>query len=296
MNAKPPFSIVIPSLLRTDLLRLCLQSVKDHAPDGTQVIVIDDGSKKGDVSQIARSMMPCEIIRHDKPQGFCIAANAGLKAARAEIVQMLNDDAELASGVTSAIEAFANPNVGAVAAMVLRWPGQTIDSAGDCYDVGGFAQPRGRGHRPIGQWLCPRDVDAASGCAAFYRRELILELGGFAESFGSFFEDVDLSLRLRRRGYSIRYVPDCRVLHRGSSSHRQCRSLIARQSRNEERVFWRNTGGTPTELVRHAVVLALKAFRRLTEGAFWPWSTGRFAAWVAESQSPADSISMERHR
>ncbi len=300
MSAKPPLSVIIPSHSRPDLLQLCLQSVVQHAPAGTQIIVIDDGSQDSVVSTLARTTTACQIIRFNEPRGFCVAANSGFAAARADIVQLLNDDTELASDVSSGIAAFADTTIAAVAPLVLRWPGQIIDSAGDSYDRGGFAQPRGRGQLPTGPWLTSRLVDAASACAAFYRREAVLAVGRFVESFGAYFEDVDLSLRLRHADYSIRYVPNCRVLHCGSASYGRPRGkLIEQQSRNEERLFWRNTNGSPAELLRHGVVLAGKTIRRISEGTLLPWAVGRLVAWRTEARAmqssppPANSTKFE---
>jgi GT2 family glycosyltransferase len=124
-------------------------------------------------------------------------------------------------------------------------------------------------------------VDAASGCAAFYRRERVLELGAFPESFGAYFEDVDLACRIRRAGDAIVFVPQSRVLHRGSSSYGRPRGrLLERQSCNEERLFWRNRAGGAGELARHAAVVAGKALRRWNEGALTPWLCGRLRAWA----------------
>ncbi len=295
MNAKPPLSVIIPSHSRPDLLKLCLQSVVQYAPVGTQIIVIDDGSKGGVVSTVAQSTAACQVIRFTEPRGFCVSANSGITAARADIVQLLNDDAELTTAAISAIAAFADTTVAAVAPLVLRWPGHCIDSAGDSYDRGGFARPRGRGQLPTGQWLTHRLVDAASACAAFYRREAVLAVGRFADSFSAYFEDVDLSLRLRHAGFSIRYMPDCRVLHRGSASYGRPRGkLIKQQSCNEERLFWRNTNRAPSELLRHAVVLAGKMGRRMAEGTFVPWTAGRMAAWCAEARAMQSSPPPEK--
>jgi GT2 family glycosyltransferase len=300
MNAKPPLSVVIPSHSRTDLLQLCLQSVNQFAPRGTQIIVIDDGSESAVVSDVARSATACDIIRHSHPRGFCVGANAGIAAARADIVQMLNDDAELKSDVPSAMAIFSDPGVAAVAPLVLRWPGHRIDSAGDSYDRGGFARPRGCGNLPAGRWLTPCDVDGVSACAGFFRRAAVLEVGGFPESFGAYFDDVDLSLRLGRAGYVIRFMPNCRVVHRGSSTYgRPHGRIVAQQSCNEERLFWRNTGGSAGDLLRHGAVLAGKSLRRLQDGAFIPWLSGRINAWAIEARTawtnsmPANSTKTE---
>jgi CDP-4-dehydro-6-deoxyglucose reductase len=60
---------------------------------------------------------------------------------------------------------------------------------------------------PHSSLLTPHSVFGASACAAFYRREALLAAGGFPEHFGAYFEDVDLSFRLRRLGFEIVYEP-----------------------------------------------------------------------------------------
>lgn len=299
MSAQPCLSIVIPSHQRLDLLARCLKSIAAHATPRYEVIVIDDGSANAAVTSTARGSLPCRVIRHERPQGFCRSANAGMAAAQGELVQLLNDDAELATDVAPALARFADPRVVAVAPLVLRWPGECIDSAGDRYDRGGFAQPRGRGQRPAGMWLAATQVDAASGCAAFYRRDAVMTAGGFPTFFDSHFEDVDLSLRLRRDGGVIMYEPECRVLHHGGATYRRgTPALIRRQSRNEEQLYWRNTAGTPAELLRHAAVLATKAIRRTTEGTIVPWLQGRADGILAVvrrrylAKQPANSTTM----
>src|SRR5262245_51949398 len=71
-------SVVIPSHNRADLLRLCLASVERFAPPGTEVIVVDDGSPGGIVSQAAAEFVGVKVIRRAKSGGFCAAANAGI--------------------------------------------------------------------------------------------------------------------------------------------------------------------------------------------------------------------------
>src|SRR5205823_1699570 len=188
-------------------------------------------------------------LRLPRRRGFCVAANAGIEAATAPVVELLNDDTEVEPGwAAAALAHFADPTVAAVAPLVLRWSGAGaathIDSAGDRYFRGGVAGKRGHGE-PLGpDYLRPGRVFGASASSAFYRRDLLRRVGAFPERFGAYFEDVDLSFRLHRAGGVIVYEPASRVLHRGGSSYgRPSWRLVERQSCNEERVFWRNMPG-----------------------------------------------------
>src|SRR5262249_56829417 len=120
-------------------------------------------------------------------------------------------------------------------------PGPRIDSAGATYHLGGFARKRGH-DRLVADFLpASGAVFGASASGGFYRRAALLRVGAFPESFGSYFEDVDVSFRLRRAGGRIVFEPRSRVWHRIGASHGvPDHRLAEQQSRNEERVFWRN--------------------------------------------------------
>jgi len=334
-------SIVIPSHRRADLLRLCLASVARYAPPQTEVIVVDDGSPGGVISQAASEFTGVKVIRQPRAGGFCIAANAGIAAAIAPVVELLNDDAEVTEGwATAALRWFADERIAAVAPLILqndpnrlqRGLQPLIDSAGDEYDPGGFAIKRGHGqtlekwrmesrewrvetgdrkeetgdrgqgtgnsinifvdsrlssslstlNSPLSTIQIPGLVWGASAAAAFYRREAVIRAGGFPEQFRAYFEDVDLSFRLRRLGFEIVYDPGSVVWHRVSSSYgrKPSRRVLEQQSCNEERVFWRNVRGMARArwLPRHAAVLMAKALKRFQEGTLMPWLLGRVRA------------------
>jgi GT2 family glycosyltransferase len=291
-------SVVIPSHNRPDLLAACLRSVRRHAPPGTQVLVVDDGSLGGSVTAAARTFSGVEVLRLPQRRGFCVAANAGVAAAGHPVVELLNDDTEVTAGwAEPALARFADAAVAAVAPLVLRWPGgevgaARIDSAGDRYYLGGIAGKRGHGEPLTADYLRPCRVFGASGSSAFYRRDAFLAAGGFPEEFGAYFEDVDLAFRLHRAGGEVVFEPASRVLHHVAASHGPPRGeLLEQQSCNEERVFWRNLPprALPAAVPLHLAVLLAKAWRRWREGTFAPFVRGRLRAL-------ADLPAVLRHR
>jgi GT2 family glycosyltransferase len=291
-------SIIIPSHNRTDLLRACLASVRRHAPAWTEVLVVDDGSPDEVASQTARGFGGVAVVRLPERRGFCVAANAGLRASRQPIVELLNDDTEVTAGwAEAALARFRQEDdVAAVAPLVLFWEVDSeaparIDSAGDRYYAGGVAGKRGHGRPLAPAYLRPRAVFGASASSAFYRREAVLRVGGFPEDFGAYFEDVDLAFRLQRAGYRALFEPASSVLHHGSASYRGQKALVEQQSRNEERVFWRNMpGGSMWRAVPlHLAVLAAKAWRRWREGNLLPFLRGRMRVL-------AEAATIWRHR
>jgi GT2 family glycosyltransferase len=284
----PSLSVVIPTHRRTDLLRACLRSVVRNAPSGTEILVVDDGSVGANAANVVAEFPPVSCLRLSGKKGFACAANAGLRIARGTVVEILNDDTEVTPGwAEAALAVFDDPQVAAVAPLVLYHPTTDLslrhatpilDSAGDRYYQGGIAQKRGHG-RALGKtFLKPCPVFGASASSAFFRRSVLLEVGDFPETFGAYFEDVDLAFRLHRAGWAVRFEPASRVYHHvGGSYAAKSRALVELQSRNEERVFWRNVPGRvlPRVLPVHLAVLAAKAWRRWEEGTLFPFLLGR---------------------
>lgn len=283
LMARPSLSIVIPSQSRHDLLRQCLRSVKRFAPSDAEILVVDDGSAGSIISLTALDFPGVRVLRHVRSRGFCVAANRGIEATRGTIIELLNDDTQVTAGWAEAAQrCFDDPAVGAVTPLVLAGvpedPVHIIDSAGDGYDIGGFAWKRGHGQPLRAEFLEPRTVTGASGSSVFLRRSALTRTGLFPEHFGAYFEDVDLSLRLNAAGHRIAYEPASRIWHQcGSSYGRARRLLVEKQSCNEERLFWRNLDRSrPWRAVsRHLAVLAGKAVRRWREGNLAPFIMGR---------------------
>ena len=136
---------------------------------------------------------------------------------------------------------FSDPRVAAVAPLVvIRSQPDLVDSAGDCYDW--FGRPFKRGRlQSVALWeKRPLEtVDAASASSAIYRARVLQIVGGFDPIFESYYEDIDLSLRIRLVGFRCVYAADCRILHDVSATFDHSRPALQRRlSRNAEFLFW----------------------------------------------------------
>jgi GT2 family glycosyltransferase len=231
------------------------------------------------VSRIAGKFPGVGCLRLSRRTGFCTSVNQGIRNAGGKIVEVLNDDTVATPGwAAAALACFGEQDVGAVAPLVLNLADGTIDSAGDYYYVGGIAGKRGHGRTCASRPMSVQPVFGASGSSAFYRREALLGVGAFPESFRAYFEDADLSFRLHRAGWKVLFQPESRIHHHVSSSYGPPRGrLLEQQSQNEERVFWRNLPWPALlfALPRHVAVVVAKAGRRFEEGNLRSFLCGR---------------------
>ena len=80
------------------------------------------------------------------------------------------------------------------------------------------------------------DVPLASGCFMLMRTALFRRVGGFDPAYFLYFEDYDLSLRLRREA-GIAYVPEARIVHHGGEAARKGPRHVAWFLRSAWRFF-----------------------------------------------------------
>ncbi|KMN16118.1 glycosyltransferase [Pseudomonas weihenstephanensis] len=94
-----------------------------------------------------------------------------------------------------------------------------VNNAGSALDGRGNAADIGINQSDAGQFDQPRELDAFCGCSVLMSRMLFVEHGGFDERFFMYYEDADLSWRIRKAGWKILFEPQSvvRHIHAGSS-------------------------------------------------------------------------------
>jgi GT2 family glycosyltransferase len=118
--------------------------------------------------------------------------------------------------------------------------GERLDSAGMLLCLDGSSKQRGHWEAPA-SYARKEEALLPSGSAAFYRREMLEEIGLFDESFFLYCEDTDLGLRARWAAWECFYVPDAIVEHRYSHSAGKASALKAYYvERNRLLVIFKN--------------------------------------------------------
>lgn len=250
-------------------------------------------------------------VETDDALGFAAANVAGLRAApEADYVALVNDDAVVEPGWAEALlgELERHPGAAAAQGLVLQGvlqevPGTVLqevpgteragtDQAGETdpedalVDGAGLAwngwwQAVQAGHgRVLETSTEPREIFGVSATAALYRRAALDEVAPlFDVRLGSYYEDVDLAVRLRAAGWTARRVPSARARHAGSTTGRR-RGAAYLVRRNRYAVLARALGaGVLPRLPTMGVRDALDAVRRLADGDLaGAWTVLRGAA------------------
>lgn len=278
-------SVIVPSWNGAALLPRVLDSLRVQRFGSFEVIVVDNGSEDGSLDLLRTRYPDVRLVSLGSNRGFAGAVNAGLAAARGEIVALLNNDAVADPGWLAALVAAldAHPEVASCASRMLDLHDpRRIDSAGD--QLGIFPSNCGHGQLDDERFRQPVYVLSPCAGAAAYRRILLQDLGGFDERFFAYMEDVDLGVRLQFSGYDCLYVPEAVVHHEGArTSDRLPEMKFFLLMRNSLFVFFqympplRRLAWSPVVLAR----VLLNARRERQE-----WRAGWRAIWAALSDWP----------
>jgi GT2 family glycosyltransferase len=223
MQSLPLVSVIIVTWNSYKFLPTCLEHLLMQTFRDFEVILVDNGSEDcaSDGLQEKYPSLDLHIHRLSSNRGFAAANNIGASLARGQWLALLNADAfsnpDWLEQLLKASEEKPEFSFFASRQLQANQP-ELLDGAGDAYHVSGLAWRRYFGY-PADQFgLMSREVFSACAAAALYSREAFLRVGGFDEDFFSYYEDVDLSFRLRLRGFRCLYVPNAIVKHVGSAS------------------------------------------------------------------------------
>jgi GT2 family glycosyltransferase len=219
----PLLSIIMVAWNSKLYLSPCLSSLSKQTIQDFEVILVDNGSTDNSLDGIKSKWTGLQLIvkKLDANLGFAVANNIGAHLAHGKWIVLLNADAYPEPDWLEQLlkTAKQNPDYNFFSSRQIQYNSpHLLDGAGDDYHISGLAWRRYYNHTKEEYGLKQEEVFGACAAAAMYRREDFLKVGGFDEDYFSYFEDVDLSFRLRLAGGKCLYVPQAVVHHVGSAS------------------------------------------------------------------------------
>lgn len=221
-------SIIIPTKDKVHLLKKCISSILEKTDyKDYEILIIDNQSKEQETYNYYNSIKTeprIRIFQYDKPFNYSAINNYGVKSTDAEFLLFLNNDIEVISPewMSAMLEFAQRDDVGAVGAK-LYYPNDTIQHAGVIIGLYGMADhsyrhfPRSS-HGDLGRISIIQNLSAVTAGCMMMRRKVFEEVGGFEEKLTVAFNDVDLCLKIREKGYLIVYTPYAELYHYESAS------------------------------------------------------------------------------
>jgi GT2 family glycosyltransferase len=227
----PLVTVIIPTRDRAALLRRCISSLRHRTTyPHLEIVIVDNQSvEAATISYLAELGQEPDVtvVRFDAPFNFSAINNLGARHARGEILALLNNDVESISPgwLEEMVSQACRADIGAVGAM-LYYPDDRIQHAGVILGHGiARVAAHAYAHRPrghigqIGRAMLVQTMSAVTAACLVVRRSVFVEVGGFDESNLTIaYNDLDLCLRIRERGYRNLWTPAAELYHRESAS------------------------------------------------------------------------------
>jgi glycosyltransferase involved in cell wall biosynthesis len=229
LPAEPPLvSLVIPTRDRPDLLRRCVEGLREGTSyKAWEAVIVDNGTSDPQALAYLGSLAAdprFRVTRDEREFNYSALCNRGVAEAKGEVVVLLNNDVDPinADWLEELVGQSLRPGIGLVGAM-LYYPDDTIQHAGVILGLNGVADrpyigyPRGF-HGVDNRLAAVHSVTAMITACAALRRTTYLEVGGMDEALPVDCNDLDLCLRVAERGYRHVITPFAELYHHESAS------------------------------------------------------------------------------
>ncbi len=202
------------------------------------IIIVDNGSKSLFKLDSQNKKDNTTVHRSEKNLGFAGGYNFGIKKAlknQSDYILIINNDTlvytDMLKNLISAIE--KGPEIVAAVPRIYfarghefhkgkyksNELGKVIWYAGGYTDWNNIKSiHRGMDEVDHGQYNQTEPTEFATGCCILFKKEILENVGMFNEKYFLYYEDADLSERIKRAGYKILYVPDAKLIHINAAS------------------------------------------------------------------------------
>ena len=223
-------SVIIVNYNVEFFLEQCLNSVKKALENVSgEVFVVDNNSIDGSVEMVRLKFPEINLIANKDNRGFSKANNQAIEIAKGEYILLLNPDTVVEEDTFAKVIAFMDkhPNAGGLGVRMMDGKGVFLPEskrglptpAVAFFKIFGLSKlfPKskkfGQYHLSYLNEFETNEVDILSGAFMLMRKEALDKVGLLDETFFMYGEDIDLSYRIQKGGYSNYYFPETRIIH-----------------------------------------------------------------------------------
>lgn len=217
----------------------CLESLEklNKKAFELEVVVVDNGSKEKFETDREYKNFNLKILYSEKNLGFSEGQNLGIKYAleeTADYIVVLNNDVIADENlIVELLNSFQSQEVGVVCPKIYFAKGyeyhknryEKKDLGKVFWYAGGlidwenvFGKHRGVDEVDKGQFDQREEIQVATGCCMMVRRDVFEKVGLFDKSFFLYYEDADLSMRVKSKGFKIIYEPKAVLWHKNAAA------------------------------------------------------------------------------
>ncbi|MEO7922884.1 MAG: glycosyltransferase [Chitinophagaceae bacterium] len=268
-------SVIIVNYNVKHFLEQCLCSVQ-KAMDGMpgEIIVIDNNSTDLSIEYLVPKFSRVKFVANKENYGFAKGCNQGLAMASGKYILFLNPDTILPEDCLQLCVSFLDnqPGAGAMGIKMLDGSGKFLKESKrafpspltSLYKLSGLAKlfPRSKTfskyHLGYLDEQQNHEVDVLAGAFMMIKKEVLDKVGSFDEIFFMYGEDVDLSYRIQKAGYSNYYFAGSHIIHFKGESTRKASMNYVRMFYNAMSIFVRkHYGGNRAGIFSFLIHLAI---------------------------------------
>ncbi len=244
-------SVVINTLNRANLLPNTLAALVHQDHSDLEVVVVN-GPSTDDTTAVLATWSDHIKIGTCPVANLSVSRNIGIAMATGDIVAFIDDDGvPEPEWIAQLVAAYDSPEVAAVGGRVLDHTGHRFQY--HYANADRFGRGKWRVPRPCPEFCYPRafEFPYLQGTNTSFRRDALLEIGGFDEQFVYYLDETDVCMRLIDHGFLIRQLHDAYVHHKYAPSYiRKAGAAIYRYPVLRSKVYFSN---------RHAKAYATQA-------------------------------------
>ena len=232
---QPLVSVIVPAFNEEKVIVRTIESLLASGYPNFEIIIVDDGSSDGTFELASRSFVGDSRVSvyHKENGGKAGALNFGWRKASGEIIIALDADTMFTANTIAALaHRFADEHIGAVAGnakvgnrinIVTKW--QALE----------YVTSQNFDRRAFASLNC---ITVVPGSVGAWRRSVLEEIGGFSSD--TLAEDQDLTIQVRKLGYTIGYEEDAIGLTEAPDSLRNLAKQRFRWSYGTLQCMWKH--------------------------------------------------------
>lgn len=266
MADKPELSIVILNYNTKDLTMGCIASLnKVKNESNFEIILCDNASTDGSVEAITQKYPQVKIIENEANLGFAKGNNAAKDAVYGKYVLFLNTDTLVSAGVfTKTLQYLkVNPEVGAITCKMVLSDGSLDRDARRSFPTPwvSFTHlilridrlfPKSKLFSKYWYGYIPdnitHEIDVIQGAFFLTYKKILDDVGWFSEDYFLDGEDIDLSWKIKEKGFKLIYYPEVSILHLKGATKGKNKKVQKSTLSFKEKLKFRMSGVNSMEL------------------------------------------------
>ncbi len=216
-------SIIIPNKDEVNTLKTCINSILNKTTyDNYEIVIVENNSTTEEIFKYYDELSnnpKIKVVKWEREFNYSAINNFGVKNSDGKYIVLLNNDVEIITEnwLQELLMHAQRKETGAVGGK-LYYKDDTIQHYGVLLGVGGTAEHLGKGlgrhdGGHMGRLFMKINVSAVTGACLMIKRELFDLVGGLNEDLAVAYNDIDLCMKVREKGYLNVVTPYAELYH-----------------------------------------------------------------------------------